>query len=144
MEREHQTSENVLSPKSDVSKPNLNESRYNIFDWEDVPGKKMGSTLKYTKEEQRLYSSNSVKNQFGIAHRCYDRSCKARRILCPNGLFIALKGSPEHTCKINHVQLCIDLRADNELKTRCSQIETIAGGSKMATVRSIFKGVIQE
>lgn len=126
------------------SVPGLVEDQYDILDWENAPGKIFGSVMIFTKCEQRLYSTNSVRNQYGIAYRCYDRSCRARRTMCPNGLFIALKTSKKHTCTLNHIQKNTDLRAENEFKSRCGQIERIAGSSKMATVRSIFKGVIEE
>lgn len=120
--------------------PGLARNQYNIFQHVFVQGDRRDSQLVYTNIEKKLYSRNT-KCKYGVSLRCHDRKCKCRRILCDNGVAIGLVSAPPHTCVLDYEQKFKDLLAKQDLKTRCAQIETIAGNAKMATVRSIFKSV---
>lgn len=116
-----------------------------MFDFVRVAGKKITSSLIYVPSEKMLYSQNAT-CKFGVAYRCRDRTlkCTARRILTPNGLFIRLVNSSNHSHQSTYEQEFSNLTATQSLKERCAQIETVADSSKMVSVRSIYKTVLEE
>lgn len=118
-------------------------NQYSTYAHEFVTAKKRKSRLIYLPEEKQLYSVNAP-SVYGKTYRCYNRKCKARIILCDDGDVIKLHTAKPHYHAADQEQQFINFKALEAFKTKCGSIESIAGSSKMATVRSIFKRVIEE
>lgn len=145
--RPHQAVQNhnnhLNYPQKVAHAEQLTPNEYTVCEYEFVSGKKKNSRLLYECDEKQLFSINA-KGKLGNIYRCYDRKCPARRTLCDNGVLIKLHTAKPHNHATNQEQIYKNLRALSSLKSKCSTIESIAGGSKIGTVRTIFNRVVQE
>lgn len=135
----------ISGEKNMCDVPGLTPDQYEVLEFVRVAGQKISSRLVYVPSEKMLYSQNAP-CKLGTAFRCRDRGlkCSARRILTSDGRLIKLKKSPNHNHESNYEQEFKNLSAIQSLKEKCSKIETVAGSAKMASVRSIYKTVIEE
>lgn len=121
----------------------LKEDEFTFIDIVYVCGERVGTKILYALNEKELYTKNGSCN-IGVAWRCRDRNCPARIIVLRDGRCIKLNWSPEHR-HIGHIHNSEisyqNLAAVDEMRTKCRDILTIAGGKKLLSVRAIFTDV---
>lgn len=84
----------------------------------------------------------------GVRYRCKDRKCRAFLIFCEmKNVCMRLKKTPVH--KDTRTDSSVEteywnLVATNEMRRQCSNLATLAGGKRLASVRSIFSNVKEQ
>lgn len=115
--------------------------------FEYLCGDKKDSKILATVCDYNLYTKHG-KCTRGIRYRCKNRKCRAFLVLCSEkNVCIRLKSSPRHTHTKSNGAIETDywnLMAKNEMRRQCSNLATLAGGRRLASVRSIFSNVMQQ
>lgn len=134
------------------SKSNLKPNSNNKYESEDMEfemfvGEKINSLVLSTKRDMHIFRKHSV-HSLGTRYRCRAEKCRAFVVLSPDEkTCIKLKNSPKHkhTTKVQNVETYYwDRMAMNEMRAQCSNLANIAGGKRLAEVRSIFANVKQQ
>lgn len=133
-----------------IPKPNKNKIDGNDFvelEFEFLVGDKSNSQLLSTKCDHYVYRKHS-KGPLGIRYSCHDDKCPASVTLCPNTNICKRFGyTPVHKHKKNEEDYRThywNLVAKTEMRRQCSNLATLAGGKRLASVRSIFSNVMQQ
>lgn len=140
-------SENV---SADVLRASNSKSKYSSdacveLAFEFLRGEKINSLLLSTKCDNHLFTRNGV-CALGDRYRCKDRSCRGSVVYCKQkNICMRLQSTPPHKHKRgDHDTDYWNLVALNEMRDRFGNLATLAGGKRLASVRSIFVAAKQE
>lgn len=121
----------------------IQSDEINELDFEFIVGEKKNSQLIVTKHDLNIYSINGF-CKMGTRYRCRDRKCRAYVIYCAQKKKVfKLQKSPPH----KHFTPDNDywnLFALQQMREKCANLTALAGGKRLASVRSIFTSVKKE
>lgn len=138
----------VPSSSTSNSKPkSKNKGEPVDLEFEMFAGEKINSLVLSTKCDQHIYRKHSV-HSLGTRYRCRVDKCYAFVVLSADQkTCVRLSHSEPHKHKKNEQDVETyywDRIAMNEMRKHCTDLATIAGGKRIAEVRSIFANVKQQ
>lgn len=138
----------ATASKSNIaSSEEIDENNFVELPFEFLCGNKKKSKILATVCDYNLYTKHGSCAR-GIRYRCKDRDCRAFLIFCSKkNMCMRLKSSPRHKHAKSDSAIEADywnLLAMNEMRRHCSNLATLAGGRRLANVRSIFSNVMQQ
>lgn len=123
------------------------QDEFDEMEFEFFCGDKKNSKVLATVADYNLYSKHGTCAR-GIRYRCKDRKCRAFVILCNDrNICMRFKSSPPHKHHKTQNKLETDywnVVVKSEMRRQCTNLYTLAGGKRLASVRSIFSNVMQQ
>lgn len=96
---------------------------------------------KFLKCENHLYTATDY-SVYGRRYRCKNRKCPARLTLLSNDNCIRFNTDKLHSHEENSEELIKSLAALNDIKKKCSDLQTVAQGRRLAKVKDIYTEVM--